>query len=347
MHRSLQEKIGSVLERRNPDGFSVAESFACDEADDVSKYVRLAMEAVDEEATKKSKDAAANVKDLLARNMSNVSFQYQGSIMTDTHIKGASDVDLLILPEQFFGWDKSGVENSLQIPECKKYSSVQLNRLEDALKTVPYKGDPLGDLRYLRDVCEGVLSKAYDECDLSKAKSIKIFNKHYNRKVDIVVASWFDDATSFANNRELTYRGIQLYNCVSNTRESIDRPFLSAKLINERSSCTGGRLKKMIRLLKTLKAESEKEIFFSSFDIYAICYAMNPSQYANLSYIDLVPALARHFLAVLSSDMSMNGLRSVDGAEMIFKTTEKKDAAGELAEELFTLIEMLKTGGLL
>lgn len=103
----------------------------------------------------------------------------------------------------------------------------------------------------------------------------------------------------------------------------------------------------MIRLLKTLKAESEKEIFFSSFDIYAICYAMNPSQYANLSYIDLVSALARHFLAVLSSDMSMNGLRSVDGAEMIFKTTEKKDAAGELAEELFTLIEMLKTGGLL
>ena len=103
MARSLQEKIGSVLERRNPDGFSVTESFACDEADDISKYVRLAMEAVDEAATKKSKDAAASVKDLLVRNISNASFQYQGSIMTDTHIKGASDVDLLILSERFFG----------------------------------------------------------------------------------------------------------------------------------------------------------------------------------------------------------------------------------------------------
>lgn len=347
MSKTLQEKIGSVLMRRNPDGVVTTESFALDEADDVSKYVHLAMEAVDAESTKKSKDAAASVKNLLTQSVSKVSFQYQGSIMTDTHIKGASDIDLLILPEQFFGWDKSGVEDSLQSPECKKYSNLQLSRLEAALKTEPYKGDPIADLRYLRDACESILSKSYDECDSSKAKSIKIYNKHYNRNVDIVVASWFDDAISFANNRELTYRGIQLYNCDTNTREAVDRPFLSAKLINERSSCTGGRLKKMIRLLKTLKAESGKEMSFSSFDIYAICYAMNPSQYANLSYIDLVPALTKHFLAVLSGSMSMNGLRSVDGSEVIFKTTEKINAAGELAEELLSLNDMLKAGNLI
>ena len=347
MAKTLIEKIGSVIDRRNPEGFELAESYAFDEADDVSKYIRLAMAPVGDVMTNRSKDAGARVKDHLSRALQNVSFQYQGSIMTDTHIEGASDIDLLVLPEQFFGWDRVGIERSVIYPENARYSQAQMKLLIDALKTQPYKGDPLEDLGELRVLCEESLAKVYDEHDFSKGKSMKIRNQHLNREVDVVIASWFDDASSFANGRNLCRRGIQLYNREIHQRDPVDHPFLRAKLINERSSETDGRLKKMIRLLKTVKAESDKDVDFSSFDIYAVCYAMPTADYANLPDAELVPAVTRYLYAIAQNSILMKSLRSVDGGEYIFNTPDKKDGFEILVNELFELSVMMREGGLI
>ena len=72
---------------------------------DVVKYVMRAMKAVDEEYTKRTKAAGEAVKQHLRGSLINVSYAYQGSVMTDTHIKGASDIDLLVLCEKFIETD--------------------------------------------------------------------------------------------------------------------------------------------------------------------------------------------------------------------------------------------------
>ena len=66
--------------------------------------------------------------------------------------------------------------------------------------------------------------------------------------------------------------------------------------MNERSVPSQDKLKKMIRLLKTLIAEAEEDIEFSGFDIYALCYAMPINLYTNLVYIHLMPVLSTFYM---------------------------------------------------
>lgn len=70
---------------------------------DVVQYVKKAMCAVDENYTRKTKEAGEAAKNHLKGELCNVSFEYQGSVMTDTHIRGASDIDLLVLCDKFQG----------------------------------------------------------------------------------------------------------------------------------------------------------------------------------------------------------------------------------------------------
>lgn len=63
---------------------------------DVAKYVKLAMNEVDSLYTQKTLDAGESAKRSLQEGLPyQVDFRYQGSIMTRTHIKGVSDIDLL------------------------------------------------------------------------------------------------------------------------------------------------------------------------------------------------------------------------------------------------------------
>ena len=344
--KSLREKIDSVLARRNPDGIPVKESFASDEVGELPKFVRIAMEEVDAKYTNASKEAGAHVRDHLKEVLHDVSFQYQGSVVTDTHIKGASDIDLLVICDKFFSWNRQSVERVVATGD-KDFSVYQYNRLVRALETEEYKGNWFDDLSRIRKVGERVLSETYSICDSSKAKSIKITNQNLHRDVDIVVASWYDDVISIANDKDIVYRGIQVFNKSARRREPVDYPFKRAKLLNERSASTQGRLKKMIRLLKTLKAEAEYEIDFSSFDIYALCYAMPLNLYAQVDYLHLVPALDKYFYGQVHDPLLRNRLRSVDGEEIIFSDGNKINAAIDLYSELHDLHCQLKEGGLL
>jgi len=344
--KSIREKIDSVLARRNPDGLPIKESFALDKAGELPKFVRVAMDEVDVKYTSASKEAGAHVRDRLKEVFDYVSFQYQGSVMTNTHIKGASDIDLLVICDKFFSWNRKSVESVVATGD-NVFSASQYDRLVRALGIEEYKGNWLSDLSRIREVGEAVLAKAYDVVDISKAKSIKITNQNLHRDVDIVVASWYDNVVSIANNRDLEYRGIQVFNKSARQREPVDYPFKRAKLLNDRSALTQGRLKKMIRLLKTLKAEAEYEIDFSSFDIYALCYAMPLNLYAKEDYLHLVPALDKYFYGQVHDPQLRNRLRSVDGEEIIFSDDNKVNAAIDLYSELHDLHCQLKEGRLL
>ena len=114
---NYQLKLEQLKNRYNPERSVIienrmsSEDFSFDT--DIVRYVKRAMMAVDSNYTSKTKEAGENVKAHLRGALTDVSFRYQGSVMTDTHIRGASDIDLLVICEKFYGTDITKVRQEL------------------------------------------------------------------------------------------------------------------------------------------------------------------------------------------------------------------------------------------
>jgi hypothetical protein len=319
----------SVQNRLNPDREALLErkmfSDLSDASTDILKYIKLAMRGVEPEYTQRSKEAGERVKDHLS-SLSDVTFKYQGSVMTNTHIKGASDIDLLTICDKFYSWDRAGIENVLNSYVVKaNYSTTAISKLEKEIQYFsPYLGSPTDDLRKIRLESENILKQKYTQCDISNGKAIKIKNLSLKRDVDIVAASWYDNVSSVINDKDVDFRGIQVYDKNKNERCPVDYPFLSIKRINERGNETNDRLKKMIRFLKNLKADSNQNIDLSSFDINAICYDIDTAKYIDKSYYELVHTIYLQLDSICKNRIHSDRIVSVDGKEYIFRNNENK-----------------------
>jgi hypothetical protein len=318
----------SVRNRLNPDSHLLSKSFSAELStisySDVLVFIRTAMKGVDSDYTQKSKDAGERVKERLSKELSDVTFKYQGSVMTNTHIKAYSDIDLLVISEKFYQADNYSIRQLLENSERRaKFYQTSISKMERELNASTYQGNSLEDLRKNRLDSERILSNAYIICDLSKPKSIKITNLSLNRDVDTVIANWYDDITSVINDKG-EYRGIQVYNKETNSRGNADYPFLSIKRINERGVETAGRLKKMIRFIKNVKAVSDHEINLSSFDINAVCYDIEVSKYEYLTFYQLVPIIYSQVKSLCENKTHSDELISVDGREYIFRNNPDK-----------------------
>lgn len=282
------------------------------------------MKGVEPEYTQKSKDAGERAKEHLSSVLKDVSFKYQGSVMTDTHIKGYSDIDLLTICEKFYQPDRYNINQLLENAERRaKFYQSSIEKLQREANGSTYQGNSLDDLKNIRLDSETTLSSVYLNCEILKPKSIKIKNLNLNREVDIVIANWYDDITSVINDKG-DYRGIQVYNKETHSRGDADFPFLSIKRINERSTETVARIKKMIRFLKNNKANSEHEIDLSSFDINAICYDIDVSKYKTLPFYSLVPVIYNQMKSICTNKEHSDNVISVDGREYIFRGKENK-----------------------
>ena len=298
---------------------------------DVARYVMRAMKAVDEEYTKRSKAAGEVVKQHLKELLTNVSYEYQGSVMTDTHIRGASDIDLLVLCDKFVGTDIFKVREELA--KTWKYNSYQLGRLCQFDNSFSqYEGNSFRDMAFLRTQIEKIMSRTYTICDISKPKAVKITNQNLHRDVDIVTSSWFQSLDYVLDGMPENKRGIKIYNKSTGFSEGPDYPFLSISRINQRSSDTNGRLKRMIRFLKNVRTDSEKDIPLTSFEINAICYSIPVQDYAQKEYKELVYILW-YSMFHLWNDGKQDELKSVVGDEYIFKDKPEKLAALKVLED--------------
>ena len=320
--KDYRKLIESIQARTNPQNIALEKAFS-DELSSISysdilKYVRYAMKGVEPEYTQKSRLAGERVQNHLKENLSDVIYKYQGSVMTNTHIKGASDIDLLVITNSFYTFDRKSINTVVTTESLKsKLSNYQLEKLQNQLKGGSYS-NALSDLRKNRIDSENTLNPVYDICDISHPKAIKITNKSLNRDVDIVTANWYDNLTAVLRDKDSDFRGIQVYNKESNSKGDPDYPFLSIRRINERSSETTGRLKKMIRFLKNIKADSDLEIKLSSFDINAICYDIETSKYSSKNFYELVPIIYLQLKSLSENIEHSNNLKSVDGNEDIF-----------------------------
>lgn len=328
MPKNYTQLTESVRSRINPEHHALTKAFT-DELStisysDILVFIRTAMKGVEPEYTQKSKDAGERVKDHLSKELSQVSFKYQGSVMTNTHIKAYSDIDLLTISEKFYQADNSKIRQILENSERRsKYYSTSITKMEREISASTYQGNALDDLRYNRLKSEEVLSNIYLICDKSKPKSIKIENLSLKREVDVVIANWYDDVKSIVNDKG-EYRGIQIYNKEEHQRENADYPFLSIKKINDRGNETNGRLKKMIRFIKNVKALSNHEIKLSSFDINAVCYDIDIAKYRHLSFYDLVPVIYNQLKSICDNKTHSDEIISVDGREYIFRYNSEK-----------------------
>ena len=213
---TYDQRLERVLNRRNPwqrvaaarESFA-NEHIALDSAEmtsSVERMVYLSMCPVDEECVKRSLEAGDRVKDRLrarfsALSKTSPSFEYQGSVVANTQIKGASDIDLLVINEQSFFWDSIGITHEWETARANVPVPPNAYKLKRLIDLPSYSGSATDDIAKQRKICEDCLASAYVDCDISNGKSIRILNKSLDQKVDVVNCLWFDNADSVKNDK--------------------------------------------------------------------------------------------------------------------------------------------------
>lgn len=322
MHRNFSQKTALIKARRNPSGLRnlivtneslrIAEDSDISTKDDIHEYVHEAMYGVSDSYTKKTKDTGEEVKSILVDALPNATFKYQGSVMTDTHIKGASDIDLLCLEHNYkYRTDFGFTRYFPEMPE------LQMNRSRNAaLKALSLKS------------CRNIEQKS---------KSIAVTLDKGIVKVDVVNGIW-DAREKLESNRAVSIFSARDYSMVKP-----DYPLFSINRINDASARTNGRLKRMIRFLKNLKEDADSAIDLTSFEINAICYGIPIERYKDASCIQLVNVLTCEIWnKFIKRDAIPSTIKSVTGVEYPF--VSRPSAVREVVKlynELFPIWETL------
>lgn len=333
MPKNYTQLIENVKKRSNPDFINESTLFQKSFNDELGKlhssglqileYIKRAMQGVESRYTERTIEAGDKVKAHLIRNNSTLDYKYQGSVMSNTHIKGYSDIDLIQITNSFYSHESIDRFNN-RFNSDFSLSSAQRQKLLNVISGTPYAGSVNADLRTVRNDAEIVLVSNYKYVDITKPKSIEVNPTNPDRLVDVVTASWYRTVESEINNDD-DLKGIQIYDKDKNERLPVDYPFLKIRLLNERNNDVNGRLKKMIRFLKTLKADSEQDLKkFSSFDICSVCYNIPTYNYSSSAYYELVFVLYQEFKKILENESYRNSIVSIDGTEYIFKNKPEK-----------------------
>ena len=293
-----------------------------------TRYIAGAMAEVDAQYTRISIETAERVGKQLRTGLTNagltVDFRLQGSVPLNVHIRSVSDVDLLVLDDSFFTYDKSGV-----LGQRGDYVSSAKNSL-----TV---------LSTLRQKSETVLKGAFPaaQVDTSGAKAINISGGSLPRVVDVVPAHWYNTIAFQATQME-HHRGVTILN--KKVPETIDNlPFLHIKEIRDRCNAVGGSLRKAIRLCKNVRADAESEgtdIPLPSFDIAATMYhaSMDALRIGAIYDLAILAEAQRHLDMLACNHEYAKNLLVPDGSRRIFNTQEKLIGLNRLSVEMDNLM---------
>lgn len=210
-------------------------------------YLDGCIREVGDKHTARSFASAARVESALSVLVNDVEFEYQGSVTTNTHIRVHSDIDLLVVTKRFVSL----------LPPLKT--------------TAPYKGSPINDLFRLRKRCEDALELDLElDVSSSGSKAISVQGSLLDCKVDVVPSNWCD-THQYRFLKDKVFRGVEILDMKTMSRLT-NFPFLHNTLINRRDKALNGMLKPTIRLMKSIRADSDYKMDISSFDIASICY---------------------------------------------------------------------------
>ncbi len=303
-----------------------------------TRYALGAMSEVDATYTRISLETAGRVKAQLERRLPphdlTVEFRLQGSVPLNVHIRGVSDVDLLVIATRSLMADMQGVRAQqgwyLQQPAA---SVVDL-------------------LSSLRHHSEDELVLAYPAADVDRTppKAIKLSGGSLARPVDVVPAVWLDTAAYQLSGNE-TDRGVAIYH--KTDRRTIDNlPFLHIHRIAERDQQAYGGLRKAIRLCKNIKADAEEDgraIALSSYDIAGLLYHadLTALRAGAANELAILAEAQRHFDWCYSHQSVSKLYRTPDGSRAVLDTPERMDGLLSLSIKLDDLVrEVAKEQGL-
>lgn len=308
MTTQLEKRVERLrLRKSDPENSSISfikESLAkstgkFDKSQDAMDYISESMAEVDINYTKKTFEESDRVQKQIAEacstNNVNVSFQNQGSVTNNTHIRFFSDIDLLVLTEHF------------------------ITIIAPLKVTNPYKGDPIQELLALRKLIETRLTNSYYEAsvDTSGSKAIRISGGSLRREIDVIPANWCH--TKQFEDGDKNHRGVMVLDTSGPTRVR-NFPFLHNKEIDSKDIATFGALRKIIRFVKSVKYDSDIKINVSSYDIASLCYHIDPTVLTNQSSDDLLIACAwLQFTNKLLSDSNFrSGLQVPNRTRLLF-----------------------------
>lgn len=329
MEKNYEQLIQKVKRRSNPgeidESILLEKSFSAELRSLYDKkvlvYIKRAMQGVEPIYTTNTLTAGDKVKVQLKNAYPNLDYKYQGSVPSNTHIRGFSDIDLVQISGSFYSHQSmSAFTNAIQNTDLGYSQRIRLN---EVINSVPYSGDANEDLRKIRYNAEELLSKVYKEVNRDKAKSIEVNLTSPKRMVDVVTASWYKSVEAIVSDNDYQ-KGIQIYDKKKNQRLKVDFPFLKIHLLKTKDSQVNGRLKKMIRFLKTLKADSDNEMDFSSFDISSVCFNIEKIKYYDKSYDELVHALYEELARIAVDSVYRDTIQSIDKSEYIFRDKPEK-----------------------
>jgi len=292
-----------------------------------TRYAIGAMQPVGKKYTIVSEQTGERVanqlRDRLAKAGIDAEFKLQGSVPLDVHIKGFSDVDVLAITKDFY-----------------KYNTTGSRALQGGYKN-PTQRTSGSVLSSLRQQVESDLNDAFPaaKIDTTGAKAVKVSGGSLQRSVDVVPAHWYDTKEYQLSGRQAD-RAVTIYN--KKTGETIDNfPFLHIERVGSRCDSINGGLRKAIRLCKNVKADSDREIQLSSYDIAAIMYHADMSVLRLGQYSDLavLSETQRHLNALYQDSITASRLWVPDGSRVIFDTSEKRDWLLRLSIEMDELLK--------
>lgn len=289
----------------------LTESFKKSVLPETIKYVYESMEPVGEEYTNKTYAEAARVENQIRAGIiaakgiiTDVVFEYQGSVPSDTHIKVHSDLDILVIHDRFY----YGVPS--------------------VVPKIDYGGKPYEELKELRLNAFNRLTSSFPAADVknNKPKCIQISGGSLKRKFDVLICSRFN-SQEYVDTRASHLRAISLYNMGSDACHE-DHPFTHIYEVDRKDAnfYVRGNLRRIVRLLKSLKMDADKKIDLSSFMITSIMYHMEDSKFyvSSDKLSQLLVNASLHLDKILSSENYRLQLKSPNKKENLFVAGDSK-----------------------
>jgi hypothetical protein len=261
-------------------------------------YLVESMQPIDAQFTENTFKEGIRVRDQLANNLPSKylpEFDFQGSVTNDTHIRIHSDIDLLALNGCFISLDPGSPNSS------------------------PYGGNAMEELKSMRSDAARLLKSNFPEVtvDASPGKSISLQGGSLNRKIDVVIGNWWDTEL-WKQYQVKMARGVRILDTKVSTLIH-NKPFWHNYEIDTKDNKTRG-LRKVIRLLKTLKYDADPELNISSYDIAAIAWNMSePALTVQPGAYFLLASNARNELKRFTdNDALRGGLKVPNGTRTVF-----------------------------
>jgi len=310
--------LGNMRHRRLGDdaiSFLKSELYESRGKSDATRYTLGAMQEVDPNYTRISIEEGDRVKTHLSSSLiTNLIFRYQGSVPLNTHIRRGSDIDLLVIHDDFFVYDAAG-------PKAYNYAGGF---------------DSLSAMIKLRKDCEESLKSRYYAAtvDTRGAKSIALSGGSFKRKIDVVPANWYNTSKYQEYGHEY-FRDIQVLDktvpqCIQNS------PFMFMHQINMKDNRTQGGAKKVIRMLKNIKNDSSYSIELSTYDITSLIWHM-PDEMLSIDKFKELSLLAntQNYLNDLYHNESYaKTLMTPDNSRIILNETAKWSGLQRLSYEI-------------